>query len=295
MKTKAGTGSSIYQRIPGEFLAPISEKTPLNIMALVLPTKGKKKDGGVGEFSTTMYEDASRRSRESGQRFREVSFARWELLDLPPNSTVEGALDAIEAHNVRLPKCIKIKLHFRDGCHILFERASFGDPDTLLCKTLHDPRGSSRAKSAPRPACTSIVSDRGHLLRRPRQEDGTPLHSSFSPVRLPEIETATQVLRKPYKTVTTHGFPAEQPGSVGFSFTPVGTNSRQPRRGEDIKGVRWPIGNSATHSYEILRPRLAEEVGVPASMTLPTRERYYPNADYASTAMWGTSARRQET
>lgn len=292
MKSKAGSSSSIYQRIPAEFLAPISEKVPLNIMALVLPNKRKKSDGATGgEFSTTRYEDAIRKSQVSGQRFREMSFAKWELLDLPPNSTVEGALDAIEAHNLKLKKCIKIKLHFRDGCHILFERAAFGDPDTLLCKTLHDPRGASRSKPEPASPPSFTVNDRGHLNVRSRNEDGSPKQSSFSPIRLPRIETATQVLDPQRKPITTYGFPMEPPGTVGFSFTPVGTISRMPRRGEEIKGVRHPIGSTSPHSFQILRPRLAEETTLPASMTVATGERYYPSGDYGKATLWGTSTK----
>eukprot|EP01013_Petalomonas_cantuscygni_P011599 TRINITY_DN2511_c0_g1_i1.p1 TRINITY_DN2511_c0_g1~~TRINITY_DN2511_c0_g1_i1.p1 ORF type:complete len:311 (+),score=38.40 TRINITY_DN2511_c0_g1_i1:259-1191(+) len=250
--------NSIYQRIPPNFLAPIVGKIPMNLVALLLPPKRSDPDyatWGAADFATTPFEQISRTA--GPKRFRDVSWARWNAIELPAHATLEQALDAVEMHNNKLKRLIKIRLTFRDGCHLLFERANWADPDTLVCKEYRSPHATSEAalKPAAPHDLSFVASENGHLTRRRRDHNGNPARSSFASVSLPPIHTAATTLRQPGKTVHSTGFPPDQPGHVGFDFTPVGTNSRAVRHSRLIEGVRPRMNETSPAAFQTLRPR----------------------------------------
>jgi hypothetical protein len=239
--------AAMYQRIPYSILSEVNKKKPQSYAILKLPPSQSDVNYSEWERSnpatTTTFDDAKRKSKhtraiqQSGPDFRDVAFAKWATVTFPKDIDFESALERIEQSNSREPRVLKYKLMFADGCHILLSRSNWEDPSTLYCIEAYNPNGAFDKMTKERKEGWDqtegkkrqkfLVSEKGHLKTRPRDEVGSPKKTSF-PTEAVEV------------------------GKAGFSFTPVSYISHEVRPNVSFPGVRPGLKETNKAAYHFL-------------------------------------------
>jgi hypothetical protein len=239
--------AAMYQRIPYSILSEVNKKKPQSYAILKLPPSQTDVNYSEWERSnpatTTTFDDAKKRVKQQRERqpasdFRDVSFAKWHTNTFPKDIDFESALERIEQSNAREPRVLKYKLMFADGCHILLSRSNWEDPSTLYCIEAYNPNGAfDRMTKEKKDGWDStegkkrqkfLVSEKGHLKTRPRDEIGSPKKTSF-----------------PSESVDV--------GKAGFSFTPVSYISHEVRPNANFPGVRPGLKETNKAAYQFLQ------------------------------------------
>ena len=144
--------------VPYAALGDMSKKQPLNISVLTLG------DSGSSGALTTTYSQAKRmmpmikttgrrpeyhepaKDRRPEHTVRDVAFAKWENVTLPPKLTLDQTLQRVVSLNASglgngPNHLLKIKVKFTDGSDICFARDSPTNPATLKYSGFYSPNG----------------------------------------------------------------------------------------------------------------------------------------------------------
>ena len=217
---------SMYQRIPGELLAKMHHRRPLNYAILEEQEVPARPGTAVCPLG------------------RSNAFSRWKVHPLTSSVDFRHSLVILEEANAANRGAIRIQLNFTDGTHATFARTDPSNPQTLRCVSLYDPSEVFCNKTVQKN--TTARAFMAKKLRFISDDCGRSLNAADAP----RPRTSSPF----HRDNLYRDCPAPTTGRVGYQFTPMSYISFLVRPNSLVAGCRPKIRETNPQAVHY-RPR----------------------------------------
>ena len=212
---EVGVLANMYQRIPANVLYKMEAKNVLNFAIL------------IGD------------PLPATRGFKSNPCTHWQTHALLGHESLTRALRRVEEVNQSTKYLEKVKINFADGYCVTLARENPINPGTLRFATEYDPSEKFVATTASKAAASRSI------LQKKLQFVSDDRGRSLS------LRPTSSKSNRPTSPL---GVTTPQPGSVGFTFTPVSTLSFAMRPNSIVPGCRPSIRNTNPQAIHY-RPR----------------------------------------